>query len=179
MPERTFPEARLTKAAALGNVGAFSELVRQYRAGVLRTAFGILGSAQEADDVAQEVFIKVCNNLPRYHGRGSFASWLYRIAVNTSIDALRRRRDEMPLDELQSASKEDLEESVLRRDVHEHVRQAIRTLPPGARAALVLREYEQLSYREIADALAIPIGTVMSRLHYARQALRKKLAPQE
>lgn len=179
MPERTFPEARLTKAAALGNVGAFSELVRQYRAGVLRTAFGILGSAQEAEDVAQEVFIKAWNNLPGYRGRGSFASWLYRIAVNTSVDALRRHRDDIPLDDLQPASKEDLEESVLHRDVHERLRQVIRSLPPGARAALVLREYEQLSYREIADVLAIPIGTVMSRLHYARQALRKKLAPQE
>ena len=177
MAERTSSEAELIRQAALGSVGAFSELVRQYRARVLRAAYGILGSAQEAEDVAQEVFIKVWNSLPGYHAQGTFASWLYRIAVNTSIDALRRRRDDAPLDELQNASQDRPEESASRKAEHERVRQAIRSLPPASRAALVLREYEQLSYKEIAQVLQVPIGTVMSRLHYARQALRKKLGP--
>lgn len=177
MGEMTSPEAELVEAAALGNVGAFSELVRQYRARVVRTAYGIVGSIQGAEDVAQEAFIKLWNTLPHYRARGAFGSWLYRIVVNSAIDALRRRRDEVPLDELQSVSKERPEESVLRGAEHERVREAIRSLPPSSRAALVLREYEQLSYKEIAEVLQVPIGTVMSRLHYARHALRKKLDP--
>jgi len=156
-------------------VGAFSELVRRYRARILRTACGIVGSAQEADDVAQETFIKAWNALPHYHAQGTFGSWLYRIAINTAIDALRKRRDEVPFDEFQMVSRDSPEDSVLRRAEHERVREAISSLPPGSRAALTLREYEQLSYREIAEVLQVPMGTVMSRLHYARQILRKRL----
>jgi len=179
MADRPSSEAELTRAAAQGDVAAFSELVRRHRPRVLRTAYGILGSTQEAEDVAQEVFIKVWNSLSRYHGQGAFASWLYRIAVNTSIDALRRRRDDLPLDELQSVGEERPEESVLRRAERGRVRLAVRSLPPACRAALVLREYEQLSYKEIAEVLQVPIGTVMSRLHYGRQTLKKMLDPPE
>jgi len=179
MAERTSSEAKLVRAAAQGNVGAFSELVRQYQSRILRAAYGVLGSTQDADDVAQQVFIKAWNNLPHYNGRGTFGSWLYRIAINTAIDCLRRRPDEVPLDDLQEASEERVEQSVLRNAEHERLRQAVLSLPPGSRAALILREYEQLSYKEIADVLQVPVGTVMSRLHYARQALRKKLDPRE
>ncbi len=172
------PEAELITAAASGNMGAFAQLVHAHRNSVLRTAYGVLGSAQEADDVAQEVFIKVWNNLPQYHGQeGAFASWLYRIAVNTAIDVLRRQHHEVPLDDMQIEVQDAPEETVLQNYGRSQVREAVAALPPNARTVLILREYEQLSYKEIAEILQIPIGTVMSRLNYARQILKKKLAP--
>lgn len=100
---------------------------------------------------------------------------MYRITVNTAIDAVRRRRPEAPLDEAMPGVLEAPEEGALRRERQRAVRDAIQALPPGARAALVLREFEQLSYREIAQVLEIPIGTVMSRLNYARQLLKERL----
>jgi RNA polymerase sigma-70 factor, ECF subfamily len=171
-------EAKLIEAASSGNRGAFAELVRTYRTRVLRAAYGVVGSMEEADDVAQEVFIKVWDSLPSYHAQGTFMSWLYRITINTAIDVLRRRRDEVALDDLQYAAKDPPEEAVVRQEGRRQVRRAIAALPPVARATLILREYEQLSYKEIAEVQQIPIGTVMSRLNYARQLLKKALAPQ-
>ena len=180
-------ETTMIKAAASGNVGAFSQLVREYRPRVLRTAYGIVASAvadpvAEAEDIAQEVFIKVWNKLPDYHSRGAFASWLYRITVNTSIDTLRRRRrnpevtSRAPFQDSQPDPIESPEKAAVRKDARQQVREAIATLPPNARVTLILREYEQLSYREIAETLQIPTGTVMSRLNYARKLLRQALA---
>lgn len=169
-------ELSLIQSAASGNLSAFSELVRLYRFRVLRTATGIVGSTEEAEDVAQQVFIRVWNHLTDYDPAGTFASWLYRITVNLSIDALRKHRHEAPLpDDLPGASHMDPEDQVLRRDERQRVRAAIARLPDKARAALVLREYEQLSYKEIAETLKIPIGTVMSRLNYARRMLGELL----
>lgn len=168
-------EARLIQDAAAGNMGAFAQLVNEHRERVIRTAYGIVGSLAEAEDVAQEVFIKVWNSLPDYHAEGPFAGWIYRIAVNAAIDSVRRRRKELSLDEGQHHSSDSPEDTVLREDVSRRLQEAIRALPESARAALVLREYEQLSYKEIAQVLQIPIGTVMSRLNYARQALKKAL----
>ena len=108
----------------------------------------------------------------------NFRNWLYRIASNVALDALRRRRETVDVDGLQlanpSSGPEERTESMERDDM---VRRAVLALPPASRMVLVLREYEQLSYKEIAKALAIPVGTVMSRLNYARSSLRKALAP--
>ncbi|MFH1085115.1 MAG: sigma-70 family RNA polymerase sigma factor, partial [Chloroflexota bacterium] len=119
-------------------------------------------------------------NLPNYNRVGAFSSWLYRITVNAAIDRFRRRRNEASLDDLprQGATyvaSEHPEEDVIRQETRRALAQAVQELPPGARSALVLREYEQLAYSEIADILQIPIGTVMSRLNYARTLLREKL----
>jgi RNA polymerase sigma-70 factor, ECF subfamily len=169
-------EAELIRCAAAGNAGAFSQLVRKYRPQVVRTAYGIVGSTTEADDVAQEAFIKAWANLPDFRQQSGFMTWLYRITVNTAIDAVRHRRIEAPLDDAIPGGRDAPEEAALRREGQRRVRAAIRALPAAARVALVLREYEQLSYREIAAVLDIPIGTVMSRLNYARQLLKERLA---
>lgn len=173
-------EAELVKSAAGGNLGAFAELVQAHRMRVLRTAAGMLGSLDEAEDVAQDVFVKAWEHLPDYDPRGSFAGWLYRITVNTALDVLRKRSADVSLDGLQLVSpKEDPEGMVLRQDERQRVQAAIAELPAAARAALILREYEQLSYKEIADVLDIPIGTVMSRLNYARRVLGQILASEQ
>ncbi|MCD6520092.1 MAG: sigma-70 family RNA polymerase sigma factor [Anaerolineae bacterium] len=176
MSEREGPtERELIQAAAAGNMGAFAQLVQTYRARVLRTAYGLLGSLEEAEDVAQEVFIKVWKGLPNYRPSGSLANWLYRITVNTAIDTLRKRHETFPLDGQELDPQPHPEETVLRHDRQSQVRAAIQALPSNARAALILREYEQLSYKEIAAVLQIPLGTVMSRLNYARNRLKELL----
>lgn len=172
MSEERALDADLARQAAAGNLGALAQLVNKHRERVLRTAQGIVGSIQEADDIAQEVFIKVWRHLPGFHGPEVFTSWLYRITVNTALDALRRRPDETPLESCHEAP-ESLEDTALRNEQLQRLRVAIEALPPAIRATLVLREYEQLSYKEIADVLQVPIGTVMSRLSYGRQTLRR------
>lgn len=169
----------MIRSAAAGNAGAFSQLVRRYRPQVLRTAYGVVGSTVEAEDVAQEAFIKAWTNLPDYRRESGFSTWLYRITVNTAIDAVRRRRSEAPLDDAMPGGHSAPEDEAVRHDEARRVRAAIEELPPAARATLVLREYEQLSYREIAAVLEIPIGTVMSRLNYARQLLKERLTSSE
>ncbi len=177
MERESSSEAELIRCASAGNAGAFSQLVIRYRPQVVRTAYGIVGSAVEADDVAQDTFVKAWAKLPDFRRESEFGTWLYRITVNTAIDAMRRRRFEAPLDEAMPQTHEAPEAAALRREEQRRVRAAIQELPPATRATLVLREYEQLSYREIADVLDIPIGTVMSRLNYARQLLKERLMP--
>ena len=169
-------EADWIKEASQGNTGAFAELVRLHRMRVVRTAFGVLGSPEEAEDVAQDVFIKVWHSLKDFQPDTSFASWLYRITVNASIDVLRHRKEESGLNVEYSSPTVRPEEHMIRRANQQRVRNAIAQLPESARTTLTLREFEQLSYKEIADILQIPIGTVMSRLNYARQSLKKILS---
>ncbi|HHX64036.1 MAG TPA: sigma-70 family RNA polymerase sigma factor [Chloroflexi bacterium] len=168
-------EAELIQAAAGGNVGAFARLVSRYRGRVLCTAYGVVGSAAEAEDVAQEVLVRVWRNLSEHRQKGAFAGWVYRITVNAAIDTLRERRPEVELKDTHGEPRASAEEIVLLRDEARRVRRAIEALPPNTRVTLILREYEQLSYKEIAQVLQIPIGTVMSRLSYARKLLKETL----
>jgi RNA polymerase sigma-70 factor (ECF subfamily) len=136
------------------------------------------GDANLADDAAQETFIRAWQHLPGYRPRSPFRNWLYRIATNVARDALRRERETVSLDSVPLANSEQGPEAAVEgKERGDRVRQAVLSLPPASRAVLVLREYEDLSYREIADTLGIPMGTVMSRLNYARNRLRESLAP--
>ncbi|MGC9359813.1 MAG: RNA polymerase sigma factor [Anaerolineae bacterium] len=170
----------LVRRAARGDMEAFGQIVERHRLRVLRTAHGIVGSSDEAEDVAQEVFVKAWQAIDTFRPGGSLGAWLYRITVNAAIDATRRRRPQIALDDVAPpTSDQHIERSVLDAEEAARVRRAVQNLPPASRATLVLREYEQLSYAEIADVLNIPMGTVMSRLHYARQALKQALSSQE
>jgi RNA polymerase sigma-70 factor (ECF subfamily) len=136
------------------------------------------GDANLAEDAAQEAFIRAWKHLPGYRPRSPFRNWVYRIATNAALDVLRRERETVDIDEMPLASPDGGPEATAEgRERGEQVRQAVLELPPASRAALVLREYEGLSYQEIADTLDVPIGTVMSRLSYARGKLRESLAP--
>jgi len=117
------------------------------------------------------------------HGRISLASpfrnWMYRIATNVALDIMRRERETVNLEALPLTNPGDGPETVLLAEERgERVREAVLALPEASRVVLVLREYEGLSYRDMADALRIPIGAVMSRLNYARNRLRQILAPE-
>jgi RNA polymerase sigma-70 factor (ECF subfamily) len=173
----TEDELVLIADAQHGNKHAFGELVRRHQKGVVNVVYQMCGDTDLAEDAAQEAFIRAWQHLPDYRPRSPFRNWLYRIAVNAAYDALRGEREAIDPETLALVSPEEGPSAVLERQERaEHVRRAVRALPPASRAVLVLREYEGLSYREIADTLDIPVGTVMSRLNYARRWLRQALS---
>jgi RNA polymerase sigma-70 factor, ECF subfamily len=162
--------------AQQGDRQAFGELVRRHREGVVNVVYRMCGDPALAEDAAQEAFLRAWQQLRRYNPRFAFRSWVYRIALNVALDALRRERPTATLDTaVWAAAGEDPEARVERKQQAQQVQQAVLALPAASRAVLVLREYEGLSYHEIAAALDIPLGTVMSRLNYARGQVRRML----
>lgn len=171
-------EIELVTSAKAGDRAAFGELVRRHREGVINVIYRMCGDAAVAEDAAQEAFIRAWQHLGRYRTGSSFRNWVYRIGTNAAVDALRRQRDTAELDAVHLVSSANgPEEALLKQELGDQVRRAVLALPEGSRAVLVLREYGGLSYREIAETLRIPTGTVMSRLNYARCRLRETLRP--
>jgi RNA polymerase sigma-70 factor (ECF subfamily) len=165
----------ITRAQA-GDQAAYGQLVQQYQRLIISVAYRQGLDLAEAEDVAQETFVKAWLALPKYRkSAGTWRAWLCRIAINLAIDTHRRARPQLELDEMlpdhHSGPAEQAEAAINAK----RVRQALAQVPPASRAALILSEYEGLSYAEIATALDIPLGTVMSRLHYARCRLRELL----
>ena len=174
-------ETELVTRAQSGDRNAFSELVRIHSQGVLNVIYRMCGNMQVAEDAAQETFIQAWLRLSSYRQKSSLRNWLYRIAVNTAIDMLRKEKRILPgaVEDLRLTDSGPSPEMLLASSERtEVVQDAVLTLPDASRAVLVLREFESLSYQEIADALEIPVGTVMSRLNYARKLLREKLEVQ-
>ncbi len=160
-----------------GNREAFSELVRRYRLKVINVVYRLCGDVNLAEDAAQIAFIRAWQHLPEFQPRSSFRNWLYRIAVNAALDLIRREQPTTDIDDLQLVvPAENIETHLEQEERAQQIRQAVLALPAASRAVLVLREYEGLSYREIAETLDISMGTVMSRLNYARMRLANKLS---
>jgi len=161
-----------------GDTQAYGELVTRYQRLVTSIAYRMSGDVMLAQDVAQDAFVRGWQRMDRFtnRGEGSFRAWLCRIATNMTIDRLRRSRPTVPLESFPLSGGSRPGEKLLEQERIAAVRSAILRLPEASRAALVLREYEDLTYREIAQVLDIPLGTVMSRLNYARGKLRQLLA---
>ena len=177
----TANETELVTQAQVGDRNAFSELIRLHAQGVRNVIYRMCGDAQLAEDAAQETFIRAWQNLSSYRPQTSLRNWLYRIAVNAATDMLRKEKRIMPddIDNLHlTDERPSLESLVYHKERASLVQKAILALPDASRAVLVLREYEELSYQEISSALDIPLGTVMSRLNYARKLLKTKLLSQ-
>jgi len=177
-PTVTIADLELITLAQQGDRQAFGELVMRYRERVIGVVYRMCGDSQLAEDAAQEAFIRAWQQLPRYQPRAPFQSWLYRIALNRATDVLRADRETADVDDLPLVAQElEPEAAAERNALHEQVQQAVLALPEASRSVLILREYEGLSYKEIAETLDIPLGTVMSRLNYARGRLREWLCP--
>jgi RNA polymerase sigma-70 factor (ECF subfamily) len=173
-----YNESELVQRAKCGDRSAFGELVRHHRSGVINVVYRMCGDIHLAEDAAQEAFIRAWGKLPGYRPRSPFQNWLYRIATNVALDTLRRERETVQLDAVPLQNPHAGPESAVERaEQAALVREAVLALPPASRAVLVLREYEGLSYRHIAETLGIPLGTVMSRLNYARTHLAASLSP--
>jgi RNA polymerase sigma-70 factor (ECF subfamily) len=174
-------ETGLVEQAQHGDHNAFGELVRRYYPGVVRVVYRLCGDTSLAEDMAQECFMRAWINLPSFHPQSSLRNWLYRIAVNAALDVLRRRPEETLEDEAALMLPDHAagpETVLIEKESVAQLQQAVRSLPEAARSALVLREYGGLSYEEIASVQDVPIGTVMSRLNYARNRLRVLLKAQ-
>jgi RNA polymerase sigma-70 factor (ECF subfamily) len=174
-------EIELVISAQNGDRNAFSELVRTHAQGVLNVVYRMCGDMLIAEDATQETFIRAWQNLSSYRPQTSLRNWLYRIAFNAAMDMLRKEKRVLPGD-IEDMSLTDgrpnPESLASQKERSALVQVAVLSLPDASRAVLILREYEGLSYQEISSTLDIPVGTVMSRLNYARKLLRAKLEPQ-
>ncbi|HLK86105.1 MAG TPA: sigma-70 family RNA polymerase sigma factor [Candidatus Binataceae bacterium] len=173
-------EAELIERARTGDTGAFGILVERYQRRVVGVAMAVVHDQEDALELAQETFVRAFENVGKFESRSSFSTWLYRIAANIAIDFRRRERrhptmrgDEAEIELQRLPSKlGDAFKETQRGEMAERIRRALDQLTPEHRAAILLREVEGLSYDEISDVLQCPRGTVMSRLHYARNHLR-------
>ena len=178
-------DEQLLCRAAGGDAGALEELFRRYRLLAYRVAYRLLGHEADALDAVQEAFVKALTHLPSFQGRSSFKTWLLRVVRNAALDLGRQRgrREARGMTATGPAGRDDLEPLCveepglgLERDVlRRQLQRALAQLPAAQRETFVLHAEAELSYREVADVLGISIGTVMSRLYYARQKLRALL----
>ncbi len=180
----------LIRSVQLGDRSAFSELVIAYQDRVFNLAFSILGCPEAAEDAAQDAFMAAYRKISTFR-TGVFMAWMYRITVNTCYDAIRRskRRQTVPLEpvdeymeEFDSPSwmvdpGEQPREYVERRELRNTIRDSIRRLPYEYRVAIILVDVQDLDYREAAEILSVPIGTLKSRIARGRAMLMKSLKP--
>jgi RNA polymerase sigma-70 factor, ECF subfamily len=180
-------EASLLVRAKAGDTVAFDSLITRHRQRIYMHTFQILRNDEDALDCTQETFIRAWRSLAGFEGTATFSNWLHRIATNTSIDLCRRRRIR-PQTEIESglmkidpasrttpSSPEAPGISLDRAEIKRRVEQAFSALSPEHRAVIVLKEIEDLSYEEIARHIGCSLGTVMSRLYYARKKLQTLL----
>jgi RNA polymerase sigma-70 factor (ECF subfamily) len=180
----------LVRRVQRGDKGAFDALVLKYQHKLVKLVMRYVRNPAEAEDIAQEAFIKAYRALPQFRGDSAFYTWLYRIAINTAKNAV-VSRDRSPIEYNVDRNSTDTDESydmqgrmkdpetpeglVLTDEIRSTVNAAIDALPEDLRTAIVLRELEGLSYEEIAAAMACPVGTVRSRIFRAREAIDRRL----
>lgn len=174
-------EITLIERAQNGDRDAYGDLVRRYYTCVVDIVSHMCGDSVLAEDAAQEAFLRAWTKLPSFRPDSSLRNWLCRIAINAALDVLRRKTEGHSSDEeMQNLIDKNSgpEEVLIEKEQAAFLQQAMKSLPEASRTVLVLREYGGLSYEEIASVLDIPIGTVMSRLNYARNRLRDMLVAQ-
>ncbi|RDI37516.1 RNA polymerase sigma factor SigW [Falsibacillus pallidus] len=175
------------KQVIKGDQNAFSEIVELYKDKVYQVCYRILGNRHEAEDIAQEAFIRAYINIESFNQSRKFSTWLYRIATNLCIDRIRKKKPDYYLDAEVSGTdgltmysqvaadvalpEEKLEKMELRDNVHKEILK----LPQKYRTVIVLKYIEELSLNEISEILDLPLGTVKTRMHRGREALRKQL----
>jgi len=184
-------DSALVERCRAGDLTAFEPLVEKYRQRVWRLAFQVLRDREEALDVAQESFVRAYQALGTFRGDSAFYTWLFRITMNLSQDRVRQRAargrafgtERVPEEEWERTLVDDPggpeapDAAAQRSEKRERITAALAKLPENYRAIITLSDLEGLSYREIAEVLRIPMGTVMSRLHNARKRLRDLLGP--
>ena len=183
--EMATSDEQMVERALSGDADAFGEIVRRWERRIFALSFGMLGREEDARDATQETFLAAFRSLRGFRGEAKVSSWLHRIAVNQCITRQRRAKvrsetaleDEaeknaavfaLPADISPARSAEYLERS-------QAVRRAVCALPPDLRQVVVMKEFEELTFQEIADALTLPLSTVKSRLYTALRQLQMRL----
>jgi RNA polymerase sigma-70 factor (ECF subfamily) len=187
-PDKERDEAMILAEILAGNTEAFHDLIRPYERSVYMMALSMLRNEAEAEDVAQETFIKAYRNLGRFRSESRFSTWLIAIALNEARARLRRKQPaltdsiddtEGPVVPAQLTDWREIpSETLERKEVRSLIRRALDTLPLAYREVFVLRELEERNVRETAETLGITTASVKMRLHRARMMLQKQLAPQ-
>ena len=178
-------DENIVERALTGDADAFGELVRRWERRIFALAYGMLGREEDARDATQETFIAAFRNLRGFRGEAKVSSWLHRIAVNQCITRQRRAkvRSETALDDELEKNAASFAAPVVfspagtveRRQVTQAVRRAVNSLPVELRQVIVMKEFEELTFKEIADALDLPLSTVKSRLYTALKQLQMRL----
>lgn len=174
-------DEQLIQLSLEGNEAAFKQLIQRYQSRVASTVIGMLGNCPEAEDVGQETFIRFYNNLKNFRGDASVGTYLTRIAINLSLNELKRRQRKS-LIFFRKMSDDDFEIADEGNDIEfddkqELVQQAIQKLDPKFRSVVVLRLMDGYSTTETAEILNLPIGTVLSRLARGQQKLKETMSP--
>ena len=168
-------DAQLVDRAQAGDRKAFSELVLRHQTAIYRICYRVLGNLQDAEDAAQEAFIRAYDRLHSFQGRSAFKTWMTRLAVHVSLNALDRRKRFNPLVDEHEAPGLGPEAEAVRSESVTELHCALQQLQPNHRAAVVLRDLEGISYREIAEHLDVPEGTAKGWVHRGRQQLKELL----
>ena len=161
-----------------GDPEALRSLVSHYERPVYNAAYRMMGNPDDAADVTQAAFLKVFENLDSYDSKFKFFSWIYRITINESIDQLKRRGQQQPLDDQQVCRERGPEELAAASVLCNSVQAVLMQLQQDHRAVIVLRHFAECSYEQIAEILQIPEKTVKSRLYTSRQLIKQKLCEQ-
>ncbi|MFQ5512001.1 MAG: sigma-70 family RNA polymerase sigma factor [Candidatus Krumholzibacteriia bacterium] len=184
-------DRELIVRARKGDEAAFRALLAKYERAVFNICLRMARNPEQAEDLAQESFMKVFSMLERYNPAYAFSSWLFKITSNLCIDSIRKRKlDTLPLDQpIHSAAgefarqyespEENPERKMMNRERMARVQEAIESLPPHYRIMILLRHQQDLSYEEIAETLEVPLGTVKARIHRAREMLKSRLAGED
>ncbi|WP_075980361.1 RNA polymerase sigma factor SigW [Bacillus massilinigeriensis] len=175
------------KQVLKGDQNAFEEIVEIYKGKVYQLCYRMLGNSHEAEDIAQEAFIRAYVNIKSFNISMKFSTWLYRIATNLCIDRIRKKKPDFYLD-AEVAGTEGLtmysqiaadtslpEEDVESMELQETIQKEISKLPEKYRSVIVLKYIDELSLNEISEILNLPLGTVKTRIHRGREALRHQL----
>ena len=181
-------DEQLVEAAKKGHMGAFEELVARHRDKIYARAFSMMRNEDEAIDLSQEAWVKSWQRLKQFQGESSFGTWITRIVINLCLDQLRRRKRQRT-DSIEEMNEEsggverqmpvvtvNPTERLERGELRKKIDQALGQLSYEHRTVLVLHEFEELEYKEVAKAMGCSIGTVMSRLFYARRRMAALLA---
>lgn len=181
-------DAVFVQRVQAGDVAAFDRLVVKYRERLFSIVYNLTSNREDTADLVQEAFIKAFSSIGRFQGKSSFFTWLYRIAVNTTLSHLKKNRlrrffsletinDEASSKEIIEALsvKVRTEKGALVRELQERLNEALQKLSPKHRTVVVLFEIEGLSHHEISEIMNCSVGTVRSRLHYAKQELQSYL----
>jgi len=181
----TISDENIVERALTGDADAFGEIVRRWERRIFALAYGMLGREEDARDATQETFLAAFRNLRGFRGEAKVSSWLHRIAVNQCITRQRRAkvRNEAALDDEQEKDATSFAAphsyspaiAVENRQTTAAVRRAVNSLPLELRQVVVMKEFEELTFREIADALDLPLSTVKSRLYTALKQLEMRL----
>ncbi len=179
----------LVERVQKGDKKAFDVLVLKYQQKVANLISRYIRDPAEVLDVTQEAFIKAYRALPKFRGDSAFYTWLYRVAINTAKNHLAAQSRRPPQDDIEAETAEQMdmgtrlkeqdtpEQLALQEEIARTIKSAMEALPDELRTAITLREFEGLSYEEIAEAMECPIGTVRSRIFRAREAIDNKLKP--